>query len=75
MLINDPSEFKILKQVQSREGEVLHWIPMGKSIANLYRYAQVSRAFNIRYLDAVVQAVPTGEIIEEVEKLCTKTSY
>lgn len=73
--INDPSEFKILKQVQSWEGEVLRWVPMGKSIANLYRYAQVSRASNTRYLDAVVQAVPTGEIIEEVEKLCTKTSY
>lgn len=73
--INDPHEFKILKQVQSKDGEVLRWVSMGKSISNLYRYSQVSGASNIRYLDAVANAVPTGEVIDEVEKLCSKTKY
>jgi len=48
---------------------------MGKSIANLYRYAQVCKASNSRYLDAVAQAVPTGEIIDELEKICSKTIF
>lgn len=73
--INDPHEFKILKRVNSKQGEVLRWTPMGKSIANLYRYAQVSKASNLRYFDALAQAVPTGEVIQEVEKLCGKTTY
>jgi hypothetical protein len=73
--INDPHEFKILKKVQSEEGEVMRWVKMGKSIANLYRYAQICRASNGRYLDAVAQATFTGEIIEELEKLCVKTKF
>lgn len=73
--INDPHEFKILKQVSSEEGEVMRWVKMGKSIANLYRYAQLCRGSNTRYLNAVANAVPTGEIIEELEKICSKTTY
>jgi len=73
--INGPGEFKILKRVQSKEGEVLRWVPMGKSIANLYRYAQISMASNVRYLDALAQVVPTGEIIDELEKICSKITF
>lgn len=69
--INDPHEFKIYKEVNSKEGNVMRWVPMGKSIANLYRYAQVSKASNTRYLDALAEAVPTNEIITEIEKVCS----
>ena len=69
--INDPREFKVYKEVNSKEEKVMRWVPMGKSIANLYRYAQVSKASNTRYLDALVEAVPTNEIITEIEKICS----
>lgn len=49
----------------------MKWVPMGKSIANLYRYAQISKASNTRYLDALVDAIPTNELIAEVEKICS----
>lgn len=50
MTINNPREFKIYKESGIEKQK--KWVPMGKSIANLYRYAQVSESANKRYLDA-----------------------
>jgi hypothetical protein len=69
--INDPREFKIFKKSESEENSA-KWMPMGKSIANLYRYAEVSKAANQRYLDAVALADLKGENVKELEKLCAK---
>ena len=70
--INDPHEFKIYKEVTSKGEKVMRWAPMGKSIANMYRYAQVSEAANIRYLEALAEAPIKFESIAELEKLCDK---
>lgn len=71
--INAPKEFKIQKEVEGENGNTLKWVPMGKSIANLYRYARVSLAINKRYADAIVGAVPTKKIVEQVEKVTQPT--
>lgn len=40
MTVNDPKEFNVYKEVHHRDGtSSMQWVPMGKSIANLYRYA------------------------------------
>lgn len=70
--INDPKEFKIYKDVIRKGVETKAWVPMGKSISNLYRYAQVSEASNKRYLDALCTATFTGEQVAEIEKLSEK---
>ena len=67
--INKPTEFKIYKKIETDNGPQMRWVSMGKTIANIYRYAQVSAASNKRYLDALADAVPTGEIISEIEKI------
>jgi hypothetical protein len=72
MTINNPREFKIFKE-SGKEGQK-KWVPMGKSIANLYRYAQVSEAANKRYLDAIALAEPKTESIKEIEKICHKVT-
>ena len=41
---------------------------MCKSISNLYRYAEVSKVANQRYLDAVALADLKGDCISEIEK-------
>lgn len=42
MTINDPHEFKSLKEDHHRDRtKSKQWVPMGKSIANLYRYAEI----------------------------------
>jgi len=70
--INDPHEFKIYKEVRRKGVETMEWVNMGKSIANLYRYAQVSLSANTRYLSALTAAEDTGEAVAEIEKVCER---
>ncbi|MAE66558.1 MAG: hypothetical protein CMJ18_19995 [Phycisphaeraceae bacterium] len=52
-VINDPHEFKVRRR-RIRNGERrMVWCPMNKGVANLYRYEQVSRTANERYLQAL----------------------
>jgi hypothetical protein len=55
--INNPRDFKVLKpEVHHPTGEVLgakKWVPMGKSVANLYRYAEISKSIINRYIHAL----------------------
>jgi len=55
--INNPKEFKILKSVvDDSTGEAVEtkkWVPMGKSIANLYRYVEISKSIIQRYINAL----------------------
>lgn len=59
MTINDPKEFKVYKDVHHEDGTASkRWVPMGKSIANLYRYAEISKAANKRFLDSMQNIIP-----------------
>ena len=70
--INDPHEFKVFGTVSHRDGTTNEcWKPMGKSIANLYRYAEVSRACNQRFLDSMVDIVPVKSVLKEIENVCS----
>ena len=55
--INNPRDFKVLKhEVDEATGEATEtkkWVPMGKSIVNLYRYAEVSKSIVGRYINAL----------------------
>ena len=71
--INDPREFKIYGTVRHHDGtESKEWKPMGKSISNLYRYAEISKTCNQRLLDAMVDIVPVKSTLEEIGKICCK---
>lgn len=68
--INNPREFKIYKEAM-RKGELRKtWVPMGKSVSNLYRYAQVSHESNNRYLNALSAVEDLSETVTELEELC-----
>jgi hypothetical protein len=69
--INNPREFKVLRVTTSRSGRrSRRWRPMGKGVANLWRYAQVSLQSNGRYLEALAHIQPKGEAIREFDRLC-----
>lgn len=71
MTINDPREFKVRKDVVHADGSTSRrWVPMGKSIANLYRYAEVSRAANKRFLDSLQNIIPAKSLEKEVNEVC-----
>lgn len=68
--INNPREFKVYKEA-IRKGELRKtWVPMGKGVSNIYRYAQVSQESNIRYLNALSAVEDTSEVAADLEKLC-----
>lgn len=68
--LNNPREFRVLRVVETPEGRQRRWLPMGKGVANLWRYAQVGRQSNLRYLNALAHARPKGKAIGELDRLC-----
>ena len=62
--INNPRDFKIFGTVHHKDGsESKAWKPMGKSISNLYRYAEISKSCNVRFLSTLTDIVPTKSVI------------
>lgn len=73
MTINDPKEFKVYKDVHHENGTTSkRWVPMGKSIANLYRYAEISKAANKRFLDSMQDIIPAKTIEKEINGVCSR---
>ena len=75
--INDPREFKILKDVEKiiNHKELVtekKWLPMGKSIANLYRYAEVCKAINMRYINALPIPAEKEKAIKKLEAVSNR---
>jgi len=70
--LHDPHEFKVFGTVRHHDGtKSKQWKPMGKSISNLYRYAEVSKACNQRFLDSLVDIVPVNSTLEELGTVCS----
>ena len=56
--INNPKDFKVLKEKEKiiNHKEIVKekvWLPMGKSISNLYRYVEISKSITKRYIEAL----------------------
>ncbi|RMD74388.1 MAG: hypothetical protein D6820_16800, partial [Lentisphaerae bacterium] len=52
-VVNRPYEFRILRKSKGNGQEIIGWFPMSKVVANLYRYAEVSKQANHAYLDTL----------------------
>lgn len=72
--INNPRSFKIYKDVQRKGKQTKAWVPMGKAVSNLYRYAQIARRANTKYLDSLTDAKPKGNLDKKIERVSQKTS-
>jgi len=64
--INNSNAFKIRNPNKHAKKK---WVPMGKSISNMYRYAEVGRACNLRYLNSLTSVDRDKEMDKEIEKL------
>ena len=62
--INNPGAFKVSAPQNKKK-----WAPMGKSIANLYRYAEVSKACNERYLNSLAEVNPTSLLTGKIGEI------
>lgn len=71
--INNPKDFKVLKTEENGKTDELietkKWVSMGKSIANLYRYVEISKSITKRYIESLPE-IDTEEIpISEIQKI------
>jgi len=74
-VINQPREFKSFRE-GARHGErILGWFPMAKGIANLKRYAEISRQANQRYLDALCAVEDPSAAYGELHDVCHPVTY
>jgi len=70
-VINNPREFRILRVTTTPRGrKKRRWMMMAKGVANLWRYVEVGRQSNERYLGALAQARVKGEAVTELDSLC-----
>ena len=69
--VNNPRDFKIFGTARHKDGsESKAWKPMGKSVSNLYRYAEISKSRNVRFLNAPTDIAPTKSVVREIEEVC-----
>jgi hypothetical protein len=69
MVINNPGEFRVRRRVRRGRRWKMEWVDMRKGVAYLFRYRDVSRSANSRYLDALaVVSDPTAKV-HELERI------
>lgn len=64
-----PREFKVRRQGVRNGREVTDWFPLCKGVANLFRYAEICRSTNRRYLDALATVEPPVEAMRDCRHL------
>jgi hypothetical protein len=77
--INNPRRFKVHRQGWRQGQPVMKWLPLRKGIADLRRRAELSRAANARYLDAlsvVGLELPSYRLLDRVsQRVKTKRQF
>ena len=68
--INDVEFFKVFRASQADPDGPLDWRSMRRTVADLYRRAEVSQAVNERYLASMATVKETRTVQELVEPLC-----
>ena len=64
---NNPAEFKVLKNDDETGSK--KWKPMGKSIANLYRYSEVSESITKRFIEALPTVDSDTVTLKEIQEI------
>lgn len=76
--INNPRRFKVYRQTVRKGKRVNAWIPMRKSVADIYRRVQISRAANIRYLEAlsiIGDEQPSHHLLDSVSNPISRNGH
>jgi hypothetical protein len=74
-VINQPREFHV-RRLRTRKGvKQMAWCPMNKGVSNFYRYLEVARASNQRYLDALAVVDAPSATVRQLDKLNQPVAY
>jgi hypothetical protein len=75
-VINNPREFRVHRARHKQDGSTeVGWFAMSKGVTNLYRYADVSRQANARYLEALVVVDDLSVGQRQLERRCAPVAY
>ncbi len=75
-VINQPEEFKVLRECWHRDGSrSLGWFPMCKGVGNLHHYQHHALACNRRYLEALAAVENPTPGYDELKKLTDPVQY
>jgi len=72
MVIHSAQEFKVRKTVPRNRRKVMQGVPMRKGVAYLFRYREVSRQANSRYLDALAVVDDPSPAIEQLDEVTAR---
>ena len=75
--INNPKDFKIMKEKEKiiEHKEIIKekvWLPMGKSISNLYRYVEISKSIIKRYIEALPEVDLNRPTLKKIKNVSDK---
>jgi len=76
--INNPRRFRVYRPTIRKNQCVKAWIPMRKSVADIYRLVEICRAANSRYLDALAiigDEKPARQLFDSVTKPIYRHGY
>jgi hypothetical protein len=65
-----PEEFKVYRPVRDQADGQLKWQRLRRAVVDLYRRAEISRAANSRYLEALASVTGTTPLFEEAQNVC-----
>jgi hypothetical protein len=65
-----PEHFKVYRPAENDPQRRLRWQKLRRGVADLWRRAQVSRAANVRYLEALASVTGKTPLGPEAERLC-----
>ena len=68
-VINNPGEFRVRRRVRRGRRWKMEWVDMRKGVAYLFRYRDVSRSANSRYLDALAVVSDPAAKVHELERI------
>ena len=69
MVINSPEEFRVRRRVRRKGRSTTEWVQMLKGVTYLFRYRDVSRSANSRYLDALAVVTDPTTKVRELERI------
>jgi hypothetical protein len=72
-VINDPTEFRVRRWQRGQRR--LTWQPLRKGVAWLWRYAEVSRSANARYLEALAVVDDDGVVRAQLDQLTRPAKF
>ena len=68
--INEPKDFRVWRAPENNPNGKMQWRPLRRSVADLHRRAEVSRAATERYLSALAAVHVSTSLAEQAARMC-----